>query len=187
MLISARDSVRWRQKITWQWPLSWSLGFPDEKSYESAVDKLTEEASAIVMPWPPDEISAEGDATYANPSPAKKQGILWSSFDSQMRNKERVTSQRLTGSELAVRRHLEAPCIQRDANPLEWWRDRVGTNPRIARIAKDVLGIPATSVPSERIFSKAGELISCRRTCGHDIVFEQCSWLIQFISFKINP
>ena len=143
------------------------------------MDKLKEEASAIVMPWPQDESSAEWNAVDANPSPAKIRGILWSSFDSQMRNKERVTSQRLTASELKVRRHLEAPCIQWDANPREWWGDRVGTNPRIARIAKDVLGITATSVPSDIFQSRGADFLpenkSKSQTCGHDIGFEEYS------------
>ena len=135
-------------------------GFPDLQSSESAVDNLKDRASAIVMPLPHDETSAEGDAVDADPSPAKKRSVLWSSFDSQVRENEMIFSHRLTASELEVRRHLETPCIQRDANPLEWWQDRVDANPRTAVIAKDVLAIPATSVPSERVFSKTGEQFS---------------------------
>ena len=64
----------------------------------SVVDKL-EDACASVMPWP---ISAEGDAADFNPSPTKKQSILWSSYDSQMRNEECVTWKILTSSEFEV-------------------------------------------------------------------------------------
>lgn len=34
-------------------------------------------------------------------------------------------------------------------------------------MARDLLGIPATSTPSERAFSRAGELFSSRRKCLH--------------------
>lgn len=58
-------------------------------------------------------------------------------------------------------------CLPRDSDPLEWWREysTSSLSSRISLIAKDVLATPATSVPSERVFSKAGELISARRSC----------------------
>ena len=138
-------------------------GFPDQKSFESAAYKLKEKASAIVIPLA-QEVPADDDADITNPSPAKKRSILWSSFDSAVKEKEIVFAHRFTASEREVRRHLETPCIPRDADPLDWWRDHVGANHRISCIAKDVLGIPATSVPSKMLFSEAGELIMRRRT-----------------------
>ncbi|GFS12406.1 HAT family dimerization domain [Elysia marginata] len=68
----------------------------------------------------------------------------------------------MTATELEVRRHFETVSISRDANHLDYWRDHCASLPRFSIIARDVLSIPATSVPSERLFSKAGELISAR-------------------------
>ncbi|GFR60262.1 zinc finger BED domain-containing protein 1 [Elysia marginata] len=70
----------------------------------------------------------------------------------------------MTAAEIEVRRFLEAEGLARTKNPLAWWRDHSQMFPRLALIAKDVLATPATLVPSERIFSKAGELISARRS-----------------------
>lgn len=52
-------------------------------------------------------------------------------------------------------------------NPIEWWIKRRVEFPNLWRIALDILGIPATSTPSERLFSMAGEIYSSRRKCLH--------------------
>ena len=45
-------------------------------------------------------------------------------------------------------------------NPLEWWRIKQQQFPLMAQIALRVLPIPATSAPSERVFSVAGITIA---------------------------
>jgi hypothetical protein len=41
-------------------------------------------------------------------------------------------------------------------NPLEWWKGNEKQYPLLARVARKVLAIPATSASSERVFSAAG-------------------------------
>ena len=62
-----------------------------------------------------------------------------------------------------MRRYLEEPPIRRHQDPLQWWACHEGLFPQLAKLAKKYLGIPATSVPSERLFSVAGELVSSKR------------------------
>jgi hypothetical protein len=50
------------------------------------------------------------------------------------------------------------------SDPLVWWKTHNHRYPRLARLARQFLCIPATSVPSERVFSKTGWLVSKRRT-----------------------
>ena len=48
-------------------------------------------------------------------------------------------------------------------NPLVWWENNCNKFPHIAILARQVLCIPATSAPSERVFSAAGLTIANSR------------------------
>lgn len=49
------------------------------------------------------------------------------------------------------------------ADPLMWWKLQQNEFPRLATLARIILAVPATSAPSERLFSAAGELLSKKR------------------------
>jgi hypothetical protein len=49
-----------------------------------------------------------------------------------------------------------------NSNPLERWKLNANRYPRLHTLVLNYLGIPGTSTPSEKIFSKAGEIV-CRR------------------------
>jgi hypothetical protein len=48
-------------------------------------------------------------------------------------------------------------------NPLDWWRSNAVKFPNLANFARRVLAIPATSAPSERIYSVAGQIVTKKR------------------------
>jgi hypothetical protein len=50
-------------------------------------------------------------------------------------------------------------------DPLEWWRVLADKYPNIWKIASCILPIPATSAPSERVFSAAANLVNKKRAC----------------------
>ena len=50
-------------------------------------------------------------------------------------------------------------------NPLTWWKVNGFRYPILSQLVKKYLCILATSVPSERAFSKAGHIVNDKRAC----------------------
>ena len=59
-------------------------------------------------------------------------------------------------SESEWEHYLAEKSPSRDTNPLQWWRVNKHHFPKLAKVARQILCVPATSTPSERLFSKAG-------------------------------
>jgi len=54
--------------------------------------------------------------------------------------------------------------LDRNGEPLEWWRQNDKRYPNLAQLAKKYLGIPATSAPCERVFSTSGNVVTEKRS-----------------------
>jgi zinc finger BED domain-containing protein 1 (E3 SUMO-protein ligase ZBED1) len=69
------------------------------------------------------------------------------------------------------------------SDPLNWWQLHEGVLPILSTLARRMLCVPATSAPSERVFSVAGLTISKCRTSvqsqhASDLIFLHDSWLL---------
>jgi len=84
---------------------------------------------------------------------------------------------------IIVRQYLELPTLALDENPILYWKKYSAKE--LWRIAERYFCVPATSVPSEKIFSKAGQIVSARRsslkpsTVNSLIFLNQNAWLIE--------
>ena len=112
---------------------------------------------------PPTEHEVEiidQDASHDNDDVIRKN--LWHFFDQQVAQASVKSS---VSSELTMQmqQYLRISNLERKEDPLEWWKRNCHSYPKICRLAKKYLSIPGTSVPSERIFSKAGQIVSERR------------------------
>ncbi len=100
--------------------------------------------------------------------PPKKQAKetssgLWDSFDAEVK-KQGSSTKVQDCSDMDLRNYFSLPCEGRETDPLKWWaREGKSLFPRLYLLATKYLSIPATSVPSERVFSTAGDIISRKR------------------------
>lgn len=65
---------------------------------------------------------------------------------------------------LALRQYTEKPNSMQSLDPLTYWKTHFLEYPSLAKVVKRYLCIPASSTESERMFSRAGQIISDRRT-----------------------
>ena len=96
-------------------------------------------------------------ATNVDDSPS----LIWEEFDSTAAV---VVVNPQSSAMSLVRQYIEEPNIARNQDPLAWWKERVHIYRQLVPLAKKYMCIVATSVPSERVFSKSGQLISARRS-----------------------
>lgn len=88
--------------------------------------------------------------------------------------------------EIALYRTLPSLQAKTDGihnSPLDWWRVQQVKFPILAQLARRYLCVPATSAPSERVFSAAGITIAndrARLTPDHanDLVFLRHNWAV---------
>ena len=62
-----------------------------------------------------------------------------------------------------VTNYLSLPLALETEDPLNWWKIRSQNFPKLAKLARNYLAIPVTSVSSERLFSDVGNLISAKK------------------------
>lgn len=66
--------------------------------------------------------------------------------------------------ELELNMYLQTADLDAEKDPLVWWRKHENF-PLVAKLAKKYLCIPATSSPSEWVFSASGSIVTCKRSC----------------------
>ena len=75
-----------------------------------------------------------------------------------------MTTQDDSDSSTEVDRFVAESQLQPDDDALEWWGRNEHRFPMVANLARRLLCVPATSVPSERIFSTAGMIVNNLRS-----------------------
>lgn len=60
--------------------------------------------------------------------------------------------------------YLRAPVINKDSDPVKWWRENKQLYPNLSSLARIYLSAPGTSVYSERVFSEAGNVYTDKRS-----------------------
>ena len=136
----------------------------NEEGEEEILRKKYEEYEENYLPTPIESRSS-------SPIPSETSAItyqprLFSIFD---QNQPRVSDE--------VREYLAEDKISFNQNPFEWWAGKKTKYPVLSKMARIYLAAPATSTPSERLFSDAGNLLSAKRTRMNPELFKRIMFL----------
>lgn len=88
---------------------------------------------------------------------------IWKDFDA-LATSASTSNSVVSSSIITMRQYLEERIIPRNECPLKWWQARAILYPELSNLAEKYLSVMATSVPSERTFSKSGQILSERRS-----------------------
>ncbi len=137
------------------------LPFSDKSELDVVTRHMTHELASLKTS---EGSQSESDSLPATESlPVPKTNELWASFDQKVTdyNSRRST---MSDSIVKVRQYFDEGNIDREKNLLEWWQQNSSRFPNLQKLARKYLCTPGSSVPSERVFSTAGQLISERRS-----------------------
>ncbi|XP_060784624.1 E3 SUMO-protein ligase ZBED1-like [Neoarius graeffei] len=108
----------------------------------------------------------DAETTEECPPVSKKSKVLedlfGDSFCTEDQNVRDKTSKELVHDE--IRKYRDVASLNLDGKVLDWWRAHQAEFPLLADLAKTYLCIPGTSVPSERVFSTAGDIMHSERS-----------------------
>lgn len=143
------------------------LGFRDKDNVEAVIKQLLTEMQNVescpsLTVTNSISVSSSQAPAHASGSAASKKGIL-DDFDMHVLSDQHDQSA-ATDVLNEMYRYLEEKPIPRDRDPLLWWQKQEQNFPGLSKLAVKYLGIVATSVPAERIFSNAGELVNKKRS-----------------------
>ncbi|XP_043286601.1 uncharacterized protein [Venturia canescens] len=66
----------------------------------------------------------------------------------------------VSSAKVELKRYLKSSLLIRNSDPVVWWGTEENQYSKLEELAMKYLSIPATSIPCERVFPKAGEMLS---------------------------
>lgn len=129
-------------------------GFQSTANKERALANIHSELESTYL------IEEQEDKDKPQVTPHSR-SCLWEPFDSMVSQHGKNA---MDSAKQDIHTFLSLPCQPRSSDPLHWWKG-LGKDkfPLLFQLAQKYLCIPATSVPSERVFSMAGQIISKKR------------------------
>ncbi|CAB3240133.1 unnamed protein product [Arctia plantaginis] len=133
--------------------------FRDQEKFEKALGCLKSKV-ALSQPLVPERAPILAPQHPVPTTSSSKK--FWDDFDSEI---VILTPQNPTAAGIVeVDKYLNEIFLERKRDPLKWWHERRLVYPLLYQFMLKRLNLIATSVPCERIFSKAGYTLNERRT-----------------------
>lgn len=150
-------------KATFLDPRFKKAAFGNGENADNAQQWITDELSRLIENQRVSEdVQLPTTSAASSTDTTKDSNGLWGHFDQKVAAITSTTTP-TTSAILIIKQYLEMPYFDRKQDPLQFWKMHHSTFPELYTLASKYLNIPATSVPSERIFSKAGMITNLRR------------------------
>ena len=121
-----------------------------------------ESAAAVHRESTPESTEPSTSSSEAK-KPRRSLGSFFKGNEATPSTAPTVSLQQTVEAELSS--YLVSLMLDSEENPLEWWRKHHVHFPTKSKVAKKYLCIPATSSPSEQVFSSGGNIVTCLRSC----------------------
>ncbi|XP_076876677.1 E3 SUMO-protein ligase ZBED1-like [Brachyhypopomus gauderio] len=128
-------------------------------------DKLLEEMLAVPEEGRDDRVvmqismTEDGEGASRLAPPSKKKKSLADLLGKRQEQTRPLIPKRIRAdTELA--RYLQEETLDAHSDPLAWWRDNQARFPLLSNVARKYMTVCATSTPSERVFSAAGNIVT---------------------------
>lgn len=135
------------------------FGFLLQTDADNAIQKLQTEYAS----WIAGQATAPSQADLPPRPPIAQASASRSKIDDLLYLPEQspVVTTPVSDAIIHIRQYIEKPRLERHSCPLAYWEKSCN---QLKDLAFKYLSIPATSVPSERIFSKAGDIMTKKRS-----------------------
>ena len=153
------DLLQLLTKATYLDPRLKSLSYLNSIVKEEMLEELEAEAVSLALSldhWSEDELAPKRAGGEHVPL-----RLIGEVIDTTDEDQETIVVPQKIQTELL---HYRAEALTHE-NPLKWWKANSHKYPVLSVLSKKYLAIPATSVPSERVFSAAGNIVSEKRSC----------------------
>jgi len=109
---------------------------------------------------------SEIDSSSAPKRPRKDDSVsvLWAQVDEMVKVHDAEPDDNYKVSQKMVNAYLSEANAPRHSNPLLYWKEKQASWPLLSTLARKYLAPPCTTVPSERLFSTAGNIVTDKRT-----------------------
>ena len=113
----------------------------------------------------------------SEPPPKKKRKSLFNFMYNDSDSPSTESQQQRSTLTKQVEEYTKTDTAPMAQNPAKYWQDNQKKYPLLSRLAKDVLGVPSSSAPVERLFSIAGKVFTPERCCLTDSRFAQLMFI----------
>lgn len=139
------------------------MGFKDKQAYQEAFEAIRTEINVVDSAEPVEINPVEIIDNDDNLNNSNNKPSIWDDYDLEMTRTHNPADETDAGTR-ELDRYINEKILARKQDPLAWWKERKLVYPRLYAYMLKRLCIVATSVPCERVFSGAGQVLCSRRT-----------------------